>query len=513
MRARAWYAEALLRSSEGNRRGTLSAVRAGMRILDEHRDSLGATDLRAHVAGHRTDLARLGLRTTMSSGSLWSAFEWAERGRASHLLRRAARPPDDPALAEDLARLRATVRDVYEARSTGSDVGRLIQRQVALERRVRDRTRRSRPGGGHPAVPSPVGRDPLIAALGPWALLEFVEVDGDLHGLSVVDGRLRSRRLATTAEVDDLLKRVFFALRRLLASSDSSPSTPAARVLLAHAADRLDRLVLRACTELGDRSLVVVPTDVLHDVPWSVLPSVRGRPVTVSPSATMWHRATVAEPARGRAVIAAGPHLPGAEREARLIGEVHGVEPLLGPASRVDRVLAGLDGASLGHLATHGRLKADNPLFSHLELFDGPLFVHDLEQLRAMPATVVVAACEGGRSVARAGDEVLGLTATLLAQGSTQLVAPVLPIPDTRTAPLMASFHRLLATGVPPAEALAATQEQLVDGATEVASGAAFVCCGAGFVRVVAHDVAVSATAAAPVPGLRHRLPPEVTTV
>jgi tetratricopeptide (TPR) repeat protein len=514
LRARAWYAEALLRSSEGDRRGTLTAARAGIRILDEHRDSLGATDLRAHVAGHRTDLAKLGLRTTMASGPLWCAFEWAERGRASHLLRRAARPPDDSTLAEDLARLRATVRDIYEARSTGSDVGRLVQRQVALERRVRDSTRRSRPTGGLAPVPQPVGRDALVATLDRRALLEFVEMDGDLHGLSIVDGRLRSRRLATTAEVDDLLKRVFFGLRRLLTNPHSAPSISAARVLVAHAAERLDRLVLGACTELGDRSLVIVPTAVLHDMPWSVLPSVRGRPVTVSPSATMWHRATVAEPARGRVLIAAGPHLPGAEQEASVIGHVYGVEPLLGAASAVGRVLAALDGASLGHLATHGRLKADNPLFSHLELFDGPLFVHDLEQLEAMPATLVVAACEGGRSLARTGDEVLGLTATLLAQGSTQLVGPVLPIPDLRTAPLMASFHRLLTAGVPPAEALATTQEQLVDSPTDVASGAAFVCFGAGYIRVIsaAPDVAVSATTR-PIPEVGHRVSPEVRTV
>jgi CHAT domain-containing protein len=134
------------------------------------------------------------------------------------------------------------------------------------------------------------------------------------------------------------------------------------------------------------------------------------------------------------------------------------------------------------HLAAHGRLSADNPLFSDLLLADGPLVVHDLEQLPRVPHTVVLAACDSGRSAVRAGDELLGLSATFIARGAAQLVASVLPIPDAQTAPLMIAFHERLALGEAPAIALAAAQHQLggEDDPAALAAAAGFVCLGAG---------------------------------
>ena len=118
------------------------------------------------------------------------------------------------------------------------------------------------------------------------------------------------------------------------------------------------------------------------------------------------------------------------------------------------------------HLAAHGRLAPHNPLFSELTLADGPLFAYDIEQLAEAPHTVVLAACESGRSVVCAGDELLGLGAMFLARGSSQLVASPLPVPDAETAPLMTAFHRRLAAGLPVAEALAQAQEQVRGGGT-----------------------------------------------
>ena len=233
--------------------------------------------------------------------------------------------------------------------------------------------------------------------------------------------------------------------------------------------------------ELADRPLVVVPTGSLQNVPWALLPSCAGRPVTVSPSATLWlgARSRPADP--GHALVAAGPALPGADAEARAVAAVHGVVPLLAAEATARRVLGALDGAALVHLATHGRLAPHNPLFSELTLADGPLFAYDVEQLAAAPHTVVLAACESGRSVVCAGDELLGLGAMFLARGSSQLVASPLPVPDTETAPLMTAFHRRVAAGRPVAQALAEAQEQMRGtGVAELTTGR-FVCVGSGF--------------------------------
>jgi CHAT domain-containing protein len=124
-----------------------------------------------------------------------------------------------------------------------------------------------------------------------------------------------------------------------------------------------------------------------------------------------------------------------------------------------------------------------NPLFSHLQLGDGPLFAYDVERLPSTPHTVVLAACESGRAVVWAGDELLGFGAIFLARGSNQLIASPLPVPDAETAPLMTALHRRLVAGWPVAEALSGAQEEIRRGG-DMRSGvaaASFVCIGSGF--------------------------------
>jgi tetratricopeptide (TPR) repeat protein len=480
IRAMAWYAEAQLRQSTGNPRGAKQAARAGLRILDDYASALGASDIRAHVAGYRGELAKLGLQIAVGEGSARRAFEWAELGRATHLHHALAVPRRDASLADAMAELRLVTHELDEQSRAGRVSASLRQRQLALERQVRDHHRRLRASSeGALQVPS-VAR--LSAALGPAATVEYVALDDDLWAITVVDGRVRMRVLASMRAVLTLADRLPFALHRLARRSATAASRTAALALLHATADQLDQLMLAPLTEVGDRPLLVVPTGRLQWLPWSVLPSCAGRPVTVAPSATVWHSAITRRGRRGRVVVASGPGLPGARAEAEAVASIYGVKALLGGAATVDTVAAGLDGAALAHLATHGRVRSDNPQFGSLSLADGPLMIYDLEKLRRVPHTVVVAACDAGRPVVPVGDELLGLTASLLAQGSTQLVASVLPILDTETWPLMVSFHDRLRSGDTVAAALAAAQQGVAaTGPEGIATAAGFLTFGAGF--------------------------------
>jgi CHAT domain-containing protein/tetratricopeptide (TPR) repeat protein len=483
LRARAWHAEALLRAARGNRPGATRAVRAGLRILDEHRATLGATDLRAFASGHRTELAELGLRMALQGRRPRQVLEWAEQGRASHLLLRPVRPPEDPVLAHALAELRATMAEMDEVRGSDRSLAKLVQHRVALEQRVRDHCRQQ-PGDGAWRIDQlPVER--LAAALAGAALLEFVQLDDTLQVVTVIDGQVRLRRLEPLPQLGWLADHLAFALRRLAHHHGGAASRDAATTVLQETAARFDAALLSPLAgDLDDRPLVLVPTGLLQSLPWSVLPSCRGRPVTVSPSAALWYAATTRPPSGpSAAVVAAGPGLPGARAEAEAVARVHQTTALVGDAATVEAVSGALDGAGLAHLAAHGSVRPDNPLFSSLRLADGPLTVYDLERLERMPDTVVLAACDVGRSVAAAGDELLGLSATFLSRGSRQLVASVVAVSDADTAPLMVAFHRLLAGGHPAAVALGRAQQEVAEdgGPTSTAATAGFVCIGAGF--------------------------------
>jgi CHAT domain-containing protein len=195
----------------------------------------------------------------------------------------------------------------------------------------------------------------------------------------------------------------------------------------------------------------------------------------VAPSASAWRRAA------GRAglgappgtLAVAGPDLPGIDDELAGVVAAHGdVTVLQGREASVSAVLSSLPAVGVAHLAAHGRFRDDSPMFSSLDLADGPLTIHDLERLPAVPHLVVLSACDVGRSLVRPGNEVVGVVAAFLHLGSVALVASVVPVPHDVATRVTVAFHQALVAGRTPAEALAtvAQREPLVP----------FVCFGAG---------------------------------
>jgi len=474
VRTAAWHTHALLRLAHGDRRGALAALRAGLRVVDEYAASLGATDLRTHAAGYGQELAELGLRICVESGTARSVLQWSERFRAGALRRRPVRPPDDRRLASDLAELRRVTAEISDALAAGRSPGGLRAAQVRLEHAIRDRSRHA-PGGARQPARS-VDLRALIERLCQRALVEYVRVGRDVYAVTVVGDRIRLHRLGSYQDVLSEMASLRFCMHRLARRHGSGASLAAARLGQDHAAALLDDALLGPIrAEVADREVVLVPTMALHALPWTALPALRGRPVSVSPSADLWLTAAGRRPPRrgGRTLLVAGPGLQHAEPEVRALARHHPDARLLtGADATVDAVRAGMDGAALVHIAAHGRFRGDNPQFSCLELADGPLTVYDLERLRRAPRRLVLSACDSGLSAVHPGDEVMGLTSAMFALGTATLIASVTPVPDDASRTLMVDLHGRLAAGVPPARALAEAQQAGgVDG---------FVCFGAG---------------------------------
>ncbi|MFN2608843.1 MAG: CHAT domain-containing protein [Acidimicrobiales bacterium] len=513
LRARAWHAAALLRLTEGNRQGADAALRAGVRALQLAQATLGASELRASAGGHADQLACLGLQLARESGDARRVLAWAERCRAAGLRAPPARPADDERLAADLAELRQVVADVEAAALTGRDSHRLLRRQAALELAIANRTRQAAGGqatdtpagrlAGTPAgaLPTPAG---LFEALAGRALVEVVEDGGTFLAVALAGGRTRLAVLgsveAVTAELDGLR----FALRRLAPGRGAASSLAAAAAAAAHAAARLDDLLLGPLrAAVADRPLVVVPTGRLHALPWPALPSCRDRPVTVAPSAALWLRAEVGAAGRStagrpagqydaggassRAVLVAGPGLPGAAAEVEQLARRYPEGTRFsGADARAADVTTALEGAEVAHIAAHGTFRGDNPQFSALLMADGPLTVYDLEALHRPPHHLVLSACDSGVSAVRPGNELMGLSAALLSLGTAAVVASVGLAPDRQTEPLMLAFHDRLLAGDRPSAALAAATAALAaaGGVDDDPSGlvlrSTFVCFGAG---------------------------------
>jgi CHAT domain-containing protein len=225
--------------------------------------------------------------------------------------------------------------------------------------------------------------------------------------------------------------------------------------------------------------LVVVPTARTWALPWTAL---HDGPVHLAPSAATWARsARRATPADSRVVLVAGPDLPGAVAEVQALATLHGdARVLLPPASTVDAVVAELPRAALAHLACHGALRADNPVFSSFRLSGGALTLHELDQQRRAPYRMVLSACDSGTGTALAGDELLGFVGALLARGTAGVLASCVPVPDAAVVPLMCAVHTRLRAGDTLAVALHASRSVLdPDDPRDVAAAYAFSACGA----------------------------------
>jgi hypothetical protein len=204
-------------------------------------------------------------------------------------------------------------------------------------------------------------------------LIVFVEVRGDLAAVVIGGRRNRLHHLGPAGPVAELIDAASFCLDRLARDTLSAASTDASVTSLHDLGSRLgERLI--SPLGLDDGEVIVVPTGVLHGVPWGALDGCRERPVTVAASARRWLSRVSAAPLAPTVAVITGPGLAHAGREAASIRAVRPDVAMLLDAS-VEDALDGLGRAATAHIACHGQFRSDSPMFSSLRLADGPLTV------------------------------------------------------------------------------------------------------------------------------------------
>ncbi|MFI7351389.1 CHAT domain-containing protein [Streptomyces sp. NPDC049936] len=316
-----WAAQALRARAAGPARGVLEACRRGLDVLDDHRMTLGASELRARATAQGAELAALAQEASLVSGGPRRLLVWSERWRATVLTAPPTRPPADPALLSGMTAFREIAARAEEARTDGGrPVAALEREQRRLEREIRSRTLHMRggaPGDGHRFD---VGR--LLRRLGDDVrLAELAVLDGRVHVLLCGQGRVRRFEAGLLAEAEREAEHVQAGLRRL-----AHPGAEARLPLVEAAGARLQELLLGpAAAHLGSGPVVVVPPGRLHRVPWALLPALRERVLSVSPSASSWLRASdTAPPPGGRQVLVRGPGLASGGAEVTELAERYG---------------------------------------------------------------------------------------------------------------------------------------------------------------------------------------------
>jgi len=441
----------------GRTRAALAQARSGFAELSRVRDRMGGLDLVCGTAVHGQELGRLAvglvLGTARGSAGARRLFAWQERTRAQVYRYEPLPAIDDPVLARLITEMRQVQRLAQQNRLEGKPATALEQRYARLQREAGRLGWYSSPWGRPRPVSSP---GEVADELGDRVLVSLAGLGGELSAVVLRDGRFRLVRLGDLDEVVEITKQLHADLNALAPDHLPAPLVAAVTASAEKRAHLLDERVVRPLADaIGDRELVIVPTGPLYALPWPALPSLRGRPVSIAPSATAWVTAMRRQPI-DPVVLVGGPGVPGAIGEVTQLRSVYPSATLVdGSAATSSAVLRALDGSGLAHLVAHGAHEPANALFSRLELVDGPLFAHETAQLRHPPDRVVLAACELAMSHIRPGEEALGFAGALLASGSRTVVGAIARVGDRAAADAMTDLHQRLADGTSPAVALA----------------------------------------------------------
>jgi tetratricopeptide (TPR) repeat protein len=450
---------ARLDRARGRAAEAVARLEAGNRILAAHQFQSASLDVRAALALHGRRLSALDVERSLAEDGPDGVLGTVERWRAiSHRINPVT-PPADSELADATRELRRLRR--ISADSDPDTAATLAPRIGDLEAQVahREWSLAVHGSGADPSNPvAPEEAHAAVAAAGATAV-EFVEAGELLVQLVVRPTGTEVVDVGTVAEVVGAVTRLRRDLRARAGVSAASPMAAALERATASSLAAVDRLLNPSGA--SDGRVVLVPSHSLAGMPWSLMPSLRGRPVTTAPSLTRWVRGPAA-PADARRLGVAALHGPGLGRtapEIRSVLAAHGspVPVEVHPASS-EEVLTALGSTRIVHLAAHGTHQGQSPLFSSLRMADGPLFAHEFPRPVAAEH-VVLSACDVGQFSTRAGDEPLGLAIALLALGATSVLAAVAPVADDVAHDAMVAYHRMIAAGTDAAEALAVVVE------------------------------------------------------
>jgi tetratricopeptide (TPR) repeat protein len=457
------HVDAVAAQRRGDASEARRAISRGLEAAMSNQARLGSIETRAHAAVHGNALTEIGARMAIADRRPRELLSRIEATRVMAALGPSIRPPADPALARLLVELRGTEQKLADPTLSGDQRDEAESVRAQLERDIRRRSRTAR-GDSSARIGLQRELSSALALLDDRLLLAHARLDGRLYAVTVVGGRAQLHDLGAVDDVNERIEGVTFSLHRLNRLQGSDESRLAAAELLYAFADELAEIVLPPIVAESFDPVVIVPTAILHDVPWGLLPPLAGRAVSVNASVSAWgHAERTLRRRRGtlrdgiEAGFVAGPGLDFAEVEVgHLAGGYADPVVLTGERATVAACADLLARAELAHIACHGSFRRDNPMFSSLHVADGPLNVYDLEVLPRLPVVVVLSSCSVANAKVVQGGSLLGLANAFTTLGAASVIAPLTPISDASTVTVMDRLHRELIAGADPATALAA---------------------------------------------------------
>ena len=248
-------------------------------------------------------------------------------------------------------------------------------------------------------------------------------------------------------------------------------------------ADGYNIIVAPVVDLLQESEIIIIPDPLLHPIPFPALKNDNGQylsdtfRIRILPSLTTlrliqqspadYHSKTgaivIGEPEvsdvyyKGK-VLQLCP-LPGARKEAEMIGRLLGVEPLLGKDATKRAVLERMHSVSLIHFAAHGYEERGEIALSPISACGTPhevdylLTMAEISQVRLIAKLVVLSCCHSASGQVRA-EGVVGIARAFLASGARAVLAALWAVEDKATMQFMSHFYEHLVRGESASESL-----------------------------------------------------------
>ena len=255
---------------------------------------------------------------------------------------------------------------------------------------------------------------------------------------------------------------------------------------------------------LEEPEVIIVPDRSLYKVPFAALSEKEGAEylsethrIRVIPSLTTlkiiqdspedYHSNTGAL-IIGNPKVDGLPPLPGARKEAEMVGRLVGVPPLVEEKATKQAVLERISSVSLIHFAAHGNAERGEIALSPIPTPNSQnaippkeaymLTMADVSRVKVRAKLVVLSCCHSGSGEIRA-EGVIGIARAFLGSGARSVLVALWAISDSATEQLMNRFYEHLVEGESASESLHQAMKWMrKNGFTKVSEWALFTLIG-----------------------------------
>jgi CHAT domain-containing protein/tetratricopeptide (TPR) repeat protein len=287
------------------------------------------------------------------------------------------------------------------------------------------------------------------------ALVEYFSVNDQFVAVVLTHEELKIVPITPVSRVVNLLRLFHFQISKFKLGAEYTQTFGKSMldVVQTHLRQLYEELLAPLRTYLLVRQLIIVPHGVLHYLPFHALLDDNGYlidsfRISYAPSASVFAHCQ-GKPAQttGKSLVLGIPdaQAPLILEEVRAVAAIlPGAELIIGRVANGQALREKGQQSRVIHIATHGRFRQDNPMFSGIRLGDAYLSLYDLYQLKLSAELVTLSGCATGMNVVTPGDELLGLVRGLLYAGAQSLLLSLWDVHDQSTADFMTCFYRRL---------------------------------------------------------------------